>query len=129
MSNGPRQTLPQLSLGKRKPKREKGNQMSIIVKALGLGAIVFIATHLPETTPVKSETSTSATKAETPFNWEQMYGYASLVRAFGYDCNYPLNLRYGLTGGLVIKCEGRIKTNIYWYNIEDRGGNFFVEAK
>lgn len=53
----------------------------------------------------------------------------SLIQAHRYDCTTVENMRdYILGGGFVVKCRGG-RGQDYWFNVEDRGGQWFVEYK
>lgn len=75
-------------------------------------------------------TSEPATTAQGAFTQENLDYAQMVIRARGFDCTKPIQMRDMLFGGgFVVKCEGRSPNTLYWFNIEDQGGKWIVKAK
>ncbi len=93
------------------------------------GCAIVIFTFFAFVAQSPESTKTQNSKEARIFTDNDKAFAQRLIQAHRYDCATVENMRdYLLGGGFVVKCRGS-REQEYWFNIEDRGGQWFVEYK
>jgi len=90
-----------------------------------LGAVLLLIRLFPGPSPPP----TTASKPRE-FSQSDSDRMTALIQLHGFSCKKAVSMRDMIFGGgFVVKCDGVVPDMQYWFNIEDHGGKWTVEAK